>query len=403
MTAILTASIFIFGIAGIGAIAFALVQDSFNKSFAVLGGISISIAILSGILSSMILSVRANEAVILFNEITGETSDPIPPGTHFKNLWVNDVVRYRFVVREQTFNGDQAVATNAKDGQDVLVDITVTYRIRTGLQSEEGTQECLSYIYQTYVTEENMHNTVVIPQMRGVLRDQVAFFNALELFGSNEAIAADLGVDVDETVTNVSPGRVLLKNQVFDVLEQQLHEECIDLQEVIIRDINLDPTYIALIQQRLQAREANLAAQEDQRRQLTEADTAQQVRTTNAEAAAEEARINAESAANVAEVNARSAAQVQEVESASQANAITVVAEAEANAEQLRLQAQAVGYEAIGSALSGNEEYARILFVEGLSDNIEIIYIPTGQDVINVLGHDTQLGTASAIAETAAP
>jgi len=156
------------------------------------------------------------------HDLFGQVSDQeMQPGLHFKNP-VASVHRMSVKTQQFSMSGVDAISALTKEGLTVSLDITVLYRLNPSKADE---------VYTT-IGEEYV-SVIVRPQIRTVIREIVANYEAKELYSeARQTIATEIAVDLEPELAsrNIILERVLLRHiqlpsQLVDSIEQKLVAE----------------------------------------------------------------------------------------------------------------------------------------------------------------------------------
>lgn len=225
--------------------------------------IVVIIAILLTVLGSGLVYVESNErGVVKTVRAGGVRPQALEPGLHWILPVVEQVVTYSisnqtytmsFASQEGQVEGDDSIRARTKDGQEVIIDASVIYRIDP------------SKVVQLHIVwQDNYENGVVRPETRGIIRDVVSQYGIEEV---------------------VSTKRAEMVQIISDLMAESLAENNLELQDFILRDIHFSEEYaIAVEQKQIAEQQAQQAAfVVEQKRQ--EAEQARQVAQGQADAA----------------------------------------------------------------------------------------------------------------------
>lgn len=225
--------------------------------------IVVVIAILLTVLGSGLVYVESNErGVVKTVRAGGVRQQALEPGLHWILPVVEQVVTYSisnqtytmsFASQEGQAEGDDSIRARTKDGQEVIIDASVIYRI-----------DPAKVVQLHIVWQNNYENGVVRPETRGIIRD----------------VASQYGIE-----EVVSTKRSEMVQIITDILGESLAENNLDLLDFILRDIHFSEEYaIAVEQKQIAEQQAQQAAfVVEQKRQ--EAEQARQVAQGQADAA----------------------------------------------------------------------------------------------------------------------
>lgn len=207
---------FLMFLAGIG-----LVVTSASQGRPIRGGVSLSIfglvfALLFTIISQGILIVEPQQRAVVFQTISGELEAPRGPGTSIiipilQQATVYNVALQEYTVagsaEERTRAGDDAVQVRTIDGQEVLIDATVIYRI-----NPEG--DNVNIVHRLW--QDRFVDGFIRPVLRGAVRDVISGFRAEAVYGS---------------------ARAAIQDQIRDQVATRIAQDGFELQDLIIRNV----------------------------------------------------------------------------------------------------------------------------------------------------------------------
>ncbi len=138
------------------------------------------VLILTGLLSSMVVQIDAGTIGVqsLFGEVKANT---LEPGLNFVNPLVK-VTHFDTKTQNYTMSGihdegdkmtDDAIRVLSSDGLEVIIDVTVLYRVKP-----EMTPQILKEIGTDY------KNVIVRPMVRTKLRDNAVYYDAISLYST---------------------------------------------------------------------------------------------------------------------------------------------------------------------------------------------------------------------------
>ena len=232
------------------------------------------IAIATSLLSAGLVWVNPEERgmVISALEPQGYRTEALDPGLHFIVPFAENVVLYpiskqtytmSIATNEGDVRGDDSISARTSDGQEVLVDASVIYKINPN-------EVPLVHIQW----QDRYRNDLVRPVSRGEIRDVISQFSVQDVYSTKRGEVSGL---------------------ITDGLATKLGLNGVELVEFVLRNIQFSPEYGASVEQKQIAEQlAQQAAFVVQQKQQE----AQQAR--------EVAKGQADAAVTVAEGNAKS-------------------------------------------------------------------------------------------------
>lgn len=325
---------FLLFLAGIG-----LVVVSASQGRPVRGGVLLSIlGLVLGILLSVvgqgILIVEPQQRAVVFQTLSGVLEDPRGPGTHIIIPVLQQPTIYDVSSREYTMSGstnegavqgNDAVRVRTVDGQEVLIDVTVIYRITPvdiTVTDENGNPTGdIANVNTVHERWQNRYEQDFIrPVTRGLVRDVVSDVDAEGIYSTD---------------------RTRIQIAIQTQLANLMAVEGLDLTDFIIREITFsnqdfaDSIERVLIAERAVQEAANRARQEEEE--------------------ANRVRIRAQGERDAEILRAEGEAQ-------------GIVLLAQANAEALRL---------VSEQIAANPALIQYEYIRSLSDNINIALVPS--------------------------
>jgi regulator of protease activity HflC (stomatin/prohibitin superfamily) len=277
------------------------------RSGVLLTAVGLIIAVVFFIMGAGVIEIQPDEVGVVFNTLNGElATTPLGPGLHIIIPGVQEVTIYSVAQQEYTMSGklgegavrdEDAVEALTKDGQQIMLDVTIIYRIDPAKANE------------VHVKWKNRYqNGLVRPTVRSAAREVVGQFEVQEIYSEKRT---ELGVEIE------------------DEARQLLSRDGLQVIDVLIRNIVFSEEYVSSIEQKQVAQQQALEAQFRVEEKKQEAEQAR-----------EEAR--------------------------GQADSVRIRAEGEA--EALRL---------INEQLAANPTLLQWRYIENLSDNVQLILIPS--------------------------
>lgn len=246
-------------------------------------------------LSSTLVFIEPPEVGVVISLVSeqGVRDRPFSSGLHWIIPLVERVETYPISWQTYTMSGkpyegqelgDDSIRARTSDGQEVLIDCSVIFRVDT----QQAVRVHIDW-QQRYIQD------LIRPVMRGFVRTQVSQFKVDEV---NSSARRDLEITLDR------------------LLREEFGDKGIILDQFLLRDITFSPEYAASIEQK------QIALEKEQEK-LHEAEQLRQIARGRADAVEIEAKGNAK--AMVIEAEARSKALATEAEG--QAKAFRLVGE----------------------------------------------------------------------------
>ena len=234
------------------------------------------------LLGFTIVSVGPNERLVVFNRITGDLDDVREPGVSLVNpittdYRIYDVSRQTYTMSSIQFEGDvqgdDAVSARTSGGQQVLIDLTVIYRINP----DEVNRVHVNWPNDRY------RNELIRPLLRSVVRDAVSIF----------------------PVESVYQERATIDAQIEEAVIPAMEREGFTVEDILVRNVTFAPEYANAIEA-AQIAEVNIREQEFRVREVEQQAAQVEARARGeAEARIIQAEADAEALRLVAEVLAQ--------------------------------------------------------------------------------------------------
>lgn len=296
------------GLALLGVLALAVLaitRASRKQPVKGIGSAAVGLLVLSVILFTLgsgLVYVESNErGVVKTIRAGGVRPEALNSGLHWIVPVVEQVVTYSisnqtytmsFIAQEGQTLGDDSIRARTKDGQEVILDASVIYRI-----------DPAKVVPLHIAWQNNYESGVVRPEVRGVIRDAVSQYGVEEV---------------------VSTKRTEMVDIISAVLSESFSKNHLELLDFILRDIHFSEEYAAAVETKQiaeqQAQQAAFVV--EQRRQE-----------------AEQARQVAQGQADAAVIAAQGAAEAQIIQAQAQAEANELIGQSlQANPEILQYQ-----------------------------------------------------------------
>ncbi len=186
------------------------------------------VLILTGLLSSMVVQIDAGTIGVqsLFGKVQSNT---LEPGLNFVNPMVN-VTRFDTKTQNYTMSGvhdegekmgDDAIRVLSQDGLEVVIDVTVLYRVQP-----DKTPQILKEIGTDY------RNVIVRPMVRTKLRDNAVYYDAVSLYSTKR----------DE-----------FQNRIFEGVKTEFAIRGLELESMLVRNIMLPESVKTTIESKINA------------------------------------------------------------------------------------------------------------------------------------------------------
>jgi regulator of protease activity HflC (stomatin/prohibitin superfamily) len=189
------------------------------------------------VIGSGLLEVGPTEVAVVFNQLTGNLEEPRGSGISVILPGVQQVTKYPIGQQEYTMSGDpsegaresfDAVPARSVDGQEVVMDVTILFRIDPSKVNQ---------IHRDWSSSPGGYGESLIrPQVRSVVRDVVSGFQAEEIYGA---------------------GRTEMQTGIEEGLRTQIEARGFFLNNVLVRNITFSEEFADAIEQK-QIAEQNL-------------------------------------------------------------------------------------------------------------------------------------------------
>ncbi len=253
--------------------------------------ILVIVAAILTVLGSGLVYVESNErGVVKTVRAGGVRPAALEPGLHWILPIVEQVVNYSisnqtytmsFLPEQGPTSAEDSIRARTKDGQEVIIDGTVIYRIDP------------AKVVQLHIAWQNNYESgIVRPETRGAIRDAVAQYGVEEV---------------------VSTKREEMVQIITDELVNSLSKNNLELLDFILRDIHFSEEYAAAVEQKQIAEQQALQAALVVEQKKQEAEQARQ----EAQGLADAAVITAKGRAEAVVIQAQADAQANQLLAAS--------------------------------------------------------------------------------------
>ncbi|MEP6646065.1 MAG: prohibitin family protein [Saprospiraceae bacterium] len=196
--------------------------------YASLGRGAAILLILAGLFSSMVVQIDAGNVGVqsLFGRVKNHVLDP---GLNFINPFVH-VTEFDTKTQNYTMSGvhdegekmgDDAIRVLSFDGLEVVIDVTVLYRVQP-----DKAPEILKEIGTGY------RDVIVRPLVRTKLRDNAVYYDAVSLYSTKR----------DE-----------FQNRIFENVKNEFATRGLELESILVRNIMLPESVKATIESKINA------------------------------------------------------------------------------------------------------------------------------------------------------
>jgi prohibitin 2 len=226
----------------------ALVVISASQGRPVRGGILLAalglvFGALLSVISAGILIVEPTQVAVVFNTLNGQLENPRSPGTHIVVPIVQTSTIYStasdtYTQETGSGGGQGPVTARTSDGQEVLIEVSVLYRINPAQ---------VNLIHQNW--QNRYLDELVVPVLRGFVRDVVSDFRAEAVY---------------------STSREEIQNEIEERMRERLSTEGLELTDLIVRDVSFSNVEFAEAIERVQTaeRQAQAAEQEAEQQRI---------------------------------------------------------------------------------------------------------------------------------------
>jgi len=291
------------GAIGLGVLAIA--RASRNQGSKGIGTTVVIVLVLAIVLTTLgagLVYVESNErGVVKTISAGGVRPEALGPGLHWILPVVEQVVTYSIsnqsytmsaATQEGQVTGDDSIRARTKDGQEVILDASVLYRI-----------DPKKVVQLHIVWQNNYENGIIRPEARGIIRDAASQYGVEEV---------------------VSTKRLEMVQYITDELSKTLSDNNLELVDFILRDIHFSDEYAAAVETK------QIAEQQAQQAKFVVEQKKQE---------AEQARQVAQGQADAAVIAAKGAADAQIIQAEAQAKANELIGQSiQDNPEILQYQ-----------------------------------------------------------------
>lgn len=227
---------FVLFIAGAGLAVVAASQGRPARGGVILAVLGLIIGLLFSIVGQGVIIVAPTEVAVVVNTLSGSVEEPKRAGLHIVIPVSQRVaITYPITQLEYTMSttddaggrvSDVPVEARTSDGQTVLIDVTVIFRIAPD-QADD--------LYLSW--NENYLDGFVRPTSRSIIREVVSAYSAEQIYGE---------------------ARVQLGDDIEEAISARFTEEHLELNDLLVRGITFSEDFTQAIEQKVVA-EQNLA------------------------------------------------------------------------------------------------------------------------------------------------
>jgi regulator of protease activity HflC (stomatin/prohibitin superfamily) len=268
--------------------------------------------------------LQADEYGVVISAFTpnGYRTEALGPGLHWIVPFVESVRTYS--IARQTYT----MSSTATEGQ-TFGDDSIEARTKDGQQVRIEASVIYAVdpndLINLHITWQNRYEDMVIrPVARSTIRDAVSQFGIEEI---------------------VSSKRAEMQEKIFESMKAAFAQNSLILSEFLLRDIRFSDEYAAAVEQKQVAEQ------------------------------------QAQQAAFVVQQRKQEAEQARQV-AQGQADAAVIAANGAAQARVIQANAEAQANQVIGQSLRDNPSLIQYLYVQKLSDGVQTIFVPTGNQFI---------------------
>jgi regulator of protease activity HflC (stomatin/prohibitin superfamily) len=268
---------FVIGVVGVALVVTAVSQNRPIRTGLLIAIVGIIAGLVFMVIGSGLLEVSATDVAVVFNQLTGKLEEPRGSGISVIFPGVQQYTKYSIGQQEYTMSGsanegarqgNDAVEARSVDGQAVVMDITVLFKI-------DPTK--VNQIHIDWSSSPGGYGESLIrPQTRSVVRDVVSGFQAAEIYGV---------------------GRDMMQTNIENELRSRIEDRGFIQNDVLVRNITFSDEFATAI-------EDKQIAQQNLEKAKTEAEQNRTEAKGRADAVIETARGDAESTLVRARANA---------------------------------------------------------------------------------------------------
>lgn len=175
-----------------------------------------------------LVTIQPSEIGVVFERLSGDLLEPLREGTHQVNPLLYEVTVYSLEQQQYTMSsnpgegqvqGNDGVRARTLDGEEVIVDLTVLYRI-----NPLGTN--VNIVHRTW--QDRYEEDFIRPTARGIVREVVAGYTAEEIWGAM---------------------RVQVETDIQDQLATEFAAQGLELINLLIRNVTFSEAYTEMIEQ----------------------------------------------------------------------------------------------------------------------------------------------------------
>ncbi len=332
----------------IGALGFVVFNAARGRRFGGSASIVVGVALLAAVLTTVAAGtvfIEPNQRGVVISALSsqGYRDEILQPGLRWVIPFAERVQTY--TISRQTYTMSSVETEGQTAGDDSIQARTKDGQIVFIDASVVYSVDPEKVVNLHIIWQSRFEDGVVRPQSRGVIRDAVSQYGVEEI---------------------VSTKRVELETLITDELTKGLGSNSLLLEDFVLRNIRFSDEYATAVEQK------QIAEQQ-----------------------AQQAKFVVESKKQEAE-QARQVAQ-------GQADAVVIRAKADADARIIQAQAEAEALRLVSEAIKDNPDLLTYRYIEKLAPNVQVMYLPSGQQYLVPLPQATPPAAAEIIPPPTAP
>lgn len=219
---------------GVALIVINLSQNRPIKALIPLAAVGLFAGLVFSLVSAGVIVVAPQEVAVVFQTFSGELDEPRTAGTHVIVPVFQESTVYPINFQQVTMAGasegggstsgdDDPVQVRTIDGQEVLLDVTLIYRIDP---------KAVNTVHRNW--QKNYESNLVVPVLRGFVRDVVSGYRAEAVYGES---------------------RQAVQQAIKESVSARLAQEGFDVTDLIVRNVTFSSEEFAQSIERVQIAE----------------------------------------------------------------------------------------------------------------------------------------------------